>query len=98
MADCYVYYRIDAGREAEALRALGAMLAALKSASGIVGKVYRKTHEPLLWMEVYKDVADADRLIDALTGLAETCGLSACIAESQRRHVEQFSPLELSGH
>ena len=92
MTDCYVYYRIDAAHEAEARRALEAMLVALRAA-GVIGKVYRKTHEPLLWMEVYSDVADADRLVDTLTGLAETHGLTACLAENQRRHVEIFSPL-----
>ena len=92
MADCYIYYRIDAAHEAEARRALEAMLAALQSASGVIGKVYRKTQEPLLWMEVYSDVADADALVDTLTGLAAAHGLTACIAENQRRHVEQFSP------
>ena len=92
MPDCYIYYRIDAAREAEAQRALEAMLAALQSASGVVGKAYRKTHEPLLWMEVYSNVADADGLVDILTGLAAAHGLTACIAENQRRHVEQFSP------
>jgi len=93
MADCYVYYRIDAAREDEATRALDAMLVALQTATGIAGRVYFKTHEPLLWMEVYVDLADIDGFVDKLTALAETHGLTACLAENQRRHVEQFSPL-----
>jgi hypothetical protein len=93
VADCYVYYRIDPAREDEARRALDALLAALQASSGIAGQVYRKTHEPLLWMEVYSGVDDPDALIDTLTRLAEIHGLTACIAENQRRHVEQFSPL-----
>ena len=93
MADCYVYYRIDAAREDEARRALDAMQVALQTATGIAGRVYVKTHEPLLWMEVYVDLADIDGFVDKLTALAETHGLTACLAENQRRHVEQFSPL-----
>ena len=56
MADCYIYYRIDPVREAEARRALDAMLTALRAASGIVGRVYQKTHEPLLW--TWRDTYD----------------------------------------
>ena len=97
MADCYIYYRIAAAREAEALRALDAMLAALRSASGVTGRIYRKTHEPLLWMEVYTDVDDVDRLADTLAELAAVHGLTACIAENERRHIEQFSPLLAPG-
>ncbi|MEO7762500.1 MAG: DUF4936 family protein [Casimicrobiaceae bacterium] len=98
MADCYVYYRIDAAREAEAKRALDAMLIALQAATGITGRIYCKTHEPLLWMEVYCAVADPETLVDTLSGLAEAHGLTACIALNQRRHVEQFTPLDgLSG-
>jgi len=93
MTDCYVYYRIDAAREAEARRALDAMLSALRAATGITGHVFSKTQEPLLWMEVYPAIADADALVDLLDQLAGTHGLTACLAENQRRHVEQFTPL-----
>ena len=97
MADCYVYYRIAATREAEALRALDAMQAALRAVSGVTGRIYRKTQEPLLWMEVYNDVDDPDRLAATLAELAAVHGLTACIAENERRHVEQFSPLLAPG-
>ena len=96
MSDCYVYYRIDAAREDEAKRALDAVQAALRMATGVTGRVFCKTHEPLLWMEVYNDIGEAhaaDALVAALAGLAETHGLTACLADSQRRHVELFSPL-----
>jgi len=94
MADCYIYYRVAAERERAARRALFAMLAELKTSAGIVGHAHCKASEPLLWMEVYTAVADPDALVEVLTGLAARHGLIACLAENQRRHVENFLPLD----
>ena len=93
MSDCYIYYRIAAEREQPARTALRTMLAELEASTQIVGRAYSKTHEPLLWMEVYTAVADPDALVDLLTGLAERHGLTACLADNQRRHTEYFLPL-----
>ena len=95
MADCYIYYRVAAQREQEARGALAAMLAELEASAGVIGQVYCKAAEPLLWMEVYTAVADPDALVDVLTGLAERHRLIACLAENQHRHVEHFLPLKL---
>ena len=94
MSDCYVYYRVAAEHEPAARRALAAMLAELE-ASGIAGRAYVKALEPLLWMEVYAAVADPDALVDLLDELAGRHGLTSCLAENQRRHVEHFAPLDL---
>lgn len=64
------------------------MLAELAAGAGIAGRAYRKTGEPLLWMEVYTAIADPDALVDRLDRLAARHGLDACLAENQRRHVE----------
>ena len=94
MADCYIYYRIAAEREQRARDALRAMLAELQASTQIAGRVYSKAQEPLLWMEVYIEIPDADALVDLLTGLAERHGLTACLADNQRRHAEYFLPLD----
>lgn len=93
MTDCYVYYRVAAEHEPAARLALNAMLGELESSMRIAGRVFCKAHEPLLWMEVYTAVRDPDTLVDLLTGLAERHGLNACLAENERRHVEQFIAL-----
>ncbi len=95
MADCYIYYRIAAEREEPARHALIGMLAELEASTQIAGRVYRKAQEPLLWMEVYSGIPDADALVDLLTGLAERHGLTRCLADNQRRHAEYFLPLDL---
>ena len=94
MSECYVYYRVAAEHEPAARRALAAMLAELE-VSGIAGRAYVKVLEPLLWMEVYAAVADPDALGDLLDELAGRHGLTGCLAENQRRHVEHFAPLDL---
>jgi len=93
VTDCYVYYRVDPAREAAARTALAALLADLDATHGIRGSAFRKVHEPLLWMEVYSGLADPDAVMDRVEALAHEHGLAACLAENQRRHVEQFAPL-----
>lgn len=95
MADCYIYYRIDAEREQPAREALKTMLAELQTSTQLVGRAYSKIQEPLLWMEIYTGTPDAEALVDLLAGLAERHGLTACLADNQRRHAEYFIPLEL---
>ena len=92
MTDCYVYYRVDPAREAAAHTALTALLAELAATHGIRGHAFRKVGEPLLWMEVYAGLADPDVVMDRVDALARQHGLAACLAENQRRHVEQFKP------
>jgi hypothetical protein len=92
VTDCYVYYRVDPAREAAARTALAALLAELDATDGIRGRVFRKVHEPLLWMEVYAGLADPDAVMDRVDALAHKHGLAACLAENQRRHVEHFMP------
>jgi len=94
VSDCYVYYRVAPEHEPAARRALAAMLAELE-ASGIAGRAFVKALEPLLWMEVYAAVADPGALVDLLEELAGRHGLTRCLAENQRRHVEHFAPLDL---
>jgi len=89
--DCYVYYRVDQTREAAARVALAALLAELDGTEGVRGTVFRKVHEPLLWMEVYAGLTDADAVMDRVDALAHKHGLVACLAGNERRHVEQFA-------
>ena len=93
MSDCYVYYRVALDREPEARRLVHAMLAEVEATTGIRGQSSRKTHEPLLWMEVYSGVTDAEAFVSLLTELSARHGLDPCLEDNQRRHVELFVPL-----
>ena len=93
MSDCYVYYRVDLERDDDARRAIHALLDEVAAETGIHGVAYRKTSEPLLWMEVYPGVVDGDAFLSLLTQLSSRHGLDACLEAGQRRHVEEFVPL-----
>jgi uncharacterized protein DUF4936 len=55
----YIYYRV-APEYAPALESrIKSMQAALFAQTGIAGRLMRKRGEPLLWMEIYEEVADA---------------------------------------
>ena len=94
MSDCYVYYRVALAREADARRAVHALLAAVEATAGIRGEACCKPVEPLLWMEVYRGVGDGEAFISLLTGLSAHCGLDACLEDNQQRHVEEFVSLD----
>ena len=91
--ECYVYYRVAPEHHSAAHAALAAMLAEL-AAEGIHGRTFVKVAEPLLWMEIYSGVTDPDRFIERLDALAAQHGLLRCLADGQRRHVEQFLPMQ----
>jgi hypothetical protein len=93
MIDCYVYYRIALQREHEARAAVAALLAEVEEKTGIRGTAHRKTVEPLLWMEVYRGIADSEAFVALVAGLSARLGLDACLEDNQRRHVEEFVPL-----
>ena len=93
MSDCYVYYRIDEAHAGPARTALAAVLRDVAAEMAIDGRAYCKSTEPLLWMEVYRDVGDIDALTGRLAELSRAHGLDQCLADNQRRHVEHFVPL-----
>lgn len=57
----YIYYRVSENNELEAEQAVRSMQARLACRSGITGQLLRKRDDPLLWMEVYAQVADTER-------------------------------------
>jgi hypothetical protein len=93
MSDCYVYYRIALDREADARGAVVALIAEVEATTGIRGRAYCKTVEPLLWMEVYPGVVDGEAFVSLLAELSARHGLDACLEDNQRRHVEEFTEL-----
>ena len=96
MSDCYVYYRVSPAREADARRAVHALLDEVETTTGIRGEPCCKPVEPLLWMEVYRGVGDSEAFVSLLAALSGRLGLDACLEDNQKRHIEQFVPLNNS--
>lgn len=90
VSDLYVYYRVAPGGENGARRAVRRLLETLAGATGVTGTLHRHADDPLTWMEVYRDVADTDRFLSALSVAVEESGIGAHL--DGVRHVEHFIP------
>ena len=87
----YVWYTVR-GDLHDALRAVGALLAAVQERTGISGRLLARRDEPATWMEVYEDVREAGAFGRALEALAAEHGVLAFV-EDGRRHTERFAAL-----
>ncbi|MFI4922858.1 MAG: DUF4936 family protein, partial [Burkholderiales bacterium] len=54
----YIYYRVEPAGAAALDARIHEMQTALHNQTGIAGRLLKKRDEPLLWMEVYENVAD----------------------------------------
>jgi hypothetical protein len=84
----YVYYRIDARHIDAAETPIRAMQARLACRSGVAAQLLKKRDEPLLWMEAYSGIADADPFLHELAALADAYDVAMFI--DGKRHVECF--------
>ena len=87
---CYIYYRIAAPHAAAARTALHATLHALQERLGVVGRLFEGDAEPLLWMEVYENLADARRFETTLSALLATHHFERYLAPGSVRRIERF--------
>jgi hypothetical protein len=86
----YIYYRVDP-KKAEACEPLiGELLAAVRGATGILGRLLRKHGEPNLWMEVYEGVPDEARFEWELAEIAGRLKIQDFLLSGTTRHVECF--------
>jgi hypothetical protein len=86
----YIYYRVPAENAARARAAVGAVQRELSDIIGIGGRLLRRRDDASTWMEIYEDVADAERFEAELGGLVERHGLSALLAPGSARKREVF--------
>ena len=63
---CYVYYRILPEQVAAARAAAREMIDAMRTRSGVEGRLLTKVDEPLLWMEVYEGFGDQAQFLSAV--------------------------------
>lgn len=59
MVHFYVYYRIDPRQADDAEAAVRTMLARLAGRGGASIRLLQKCDEPMLWLEVHENIADA---------------------------------------
>jgi len=84
----YIYYRVARADEARAR--VARMQRSLRERLAISGRVLAKRDEPLLWMEVYEGVVDAEAFESLLATLVNEVELSGVLARGSARKVECF--------
>jgi hypothetical protein len=90
MVHCYCYYRIAPQHADVAREAVTLAFRILEERLGIVGRLLQGEREPSLWMEVYENVRDPDRLETTLADLLAEHRFSACLAPGSERRIERF--------
>jgi len=86
----YIYYRVDADKADACEPKIKALLAAVKDATGIAGRRLKKRDEPLLWMEIYENVSDAEQFELELANAVVKLGVQAFLQPGSGRHPECF--------
>ena len=86
----YIYYRVPAENAGRARAAVGAMQRELSDIIGIGGRLLRRRDDETTWMEIYENIADAERFEAELGRLVERHGLAALLAPGSSRKLEVF--------
>ena len=86
----YIYYRIDPARAAECEPRIRELLAAVRKATGIEGRLMRKRGESNLWMEIYLNVVDDAKFEWELAEAAGQLNVQEFLQPGTPRHVECF--------
>ncbi len=86
----YIYYRVDEARVDELEANIRRMQQELERQTGIAGRLLKKSEEPLLWMEIYEKVADAEAFGQALVDGVEKHKLKLFLQPGTARMVECF--------
>jgi hypothetical protein len=81
----YIYYRVPEKASAELRRRLTQMQQDLARDTGIAGRLLSKVDEPLLWMEVYTDIAETQAFASQLERHLRQSGVSALLPSEQRK-------------
>lgn len=87
----YIYYRVDAAHADACRIAVDKLQAELHARTGIRGRVLTKRNEPLLWMEIYEQVADEAAFEWALAEAVAVSGLPSLLQAGGARHTECFA-------
>ncbi len=86
----YIYYRVDPARAEAAMPRIKQLLDAVKNTTGIPGRLMKKRGEPDLWMEVYENVADAEKFEWELGQAVNKLKATEFLLSGTGRHIECF--------
>ena len=86
----YIYYRVDPQKAAACEPVVRQLLAAVREATGIQGRLLTKHGEPNLWMEVYEGVADEAKFEWELAEIAARLKVQDHLQPGTTRHLECF--------
>ncbi len=90
MVHCYCYYRIAPEHTGAAREALALAFRVLEERLGMVGRLLQSEREPSLWMEVYENVRDPERLEATLADLLAGHRFPEYLAPGSERRMERF--------
>jgi len=85
----YIYYRVAAQRADEAAHAVRRLLQQVEQRTGVAGRRLCRRDDPLVWMEIYENVADGAAFERVLSQAVEASGLVACL-DADVRNTERF--------
>lgn len=86
----YIYYRVDPARAGAGETRIRELVAAVRQATGIEGRLMKKRGEPNLWMEVYENVTDTVRFERELAEAVGRLKIQELLLPGTPRHVEVF--------
>lgn len=90
MSSYYIYYRV--GDAPAAARLVRQLQSAMRTQTGVSGRLLKKRGEAGLWMEIYEDVADAAGFERTLADLVDRLDFARVLAGGSARKVECFEP------
>jgi len=87
MFNVYVYYRLDPNHADVAETSIHALMARM-ACRGVTAQLLKKYDEPLLWMESYTGITDAEIFLRELASVAAEYDVGIFL--NGERHVECF--------
>jgi Domain of unknown function (DUF4936) len=89
-ASLFVYYRVADANESAVRERVGAILADVRAATGVQGRLLRRRDDPATWMEVYEPVPETEAFEHALDAALARHRFDALLAPGTARHTERF--------
>lgn len=90
MIHYYIYYKVDPARHVAARDAALRVIAAVRAACALEGRLLRRSDDPDTWMEIYENVPEPTALDAAMAAAVAATDFDALLARGGRRIVERF--------
>ena len=93
MTAYYIYYRVQPEKAAACEPVIREVLAAVRKATGVAGRLMKKRGEPNLWMEIYEGVTDDAKFEWELADAAGRLKVQDFLLPGSGRHLECFEEI-----